>query len=95
MLRAVGMTRRQIGWMVRTEVGLTSATGAVIGAILGVVAGLAVVKALGGSTSMAFTVPVGQLAAYIAVATLGGVLAGLLPGRRAARMNVLDAITTQ
>lgn len=95
MLRAVGTTRRQIGWMVRTEAGLTSATGAVIGAILGVVAGAAVVSALGGSTSIAFTVPVGQLAAYIAVATLGGVLAGLLPGRRAARMNVLDAITTQ
>lgn len=42
---------------------------------------------------MPFTIPVGPLAACIAVATLGGMLAGLLPGRRAARMNVLDAVT--
>ncbi len=94
LLRAVGMTRRQVAWMVRTEAGLTAAAGAVIGVVLGVVTGAAVVRVLGGSSAMSFTIPVGQLTAFIAVATLGGVLAGVLPGRRAARMNVLDAITT-
>ena len=65
-----------------------------IGVVLGVVTGAAVVRVLGGSSAMSFTIPVGQLTAFIAVATLGGVLAGLLPGQRAARMNVLDAIAT-
>lgn len=95
MLRAIGMTRRQLSWMVRTEAALTATAGAVTGAVLGVVVGAAVVQALGSTAAIPFSVPVWQLAGYVAVATLGGVLAGLLPGRRAARMDVLGAIATQ
>jgi putative ABC transport system permease protein len=41
------------------------------------------------------TVPVGQLLAVVALATAGGLLAGLLPARRAARLDVLEAIASQ
>jgi putative ABC transport system permease protein len=94
LLRAVGMSRRQVGWMVRLEAALTAAVGALTGLALGVVVAVAVVQALGGAADVPFTVPVVQLAAYVAVATAGGVLAGLLPGRRAARMDVLEAVAT-
>ena len=94
LLRAVGMSRRQVGWMVRLEAALTAAVGAVTGAVLGIVVAAAVVRVLGGSADVPFTVPVAQLAAYVVVATAGGVVAGLLPGRRAARMDVLEAVAT-
>lgn len=95
MLRAVGMTRRQVAGMVRTEAALTAAVGALTGTALGMVMAAATVRALAGTAAVPFTVPAPQLTAYLAVATLGGLVAGLLPGRRAARMDVLGAITAQ
>ena len=94
MLRAVGMTRRQISWVVRTEAALTAAVGAGVGLGLGLVIAAALVEALEGTLPIPLVVPAGQLTAYLVVAALGGVLAGLLPGRRAARMDVLDAIAS-
>jgi putative ABC transport system permease protein len=94
LLRAVGMSRRQVGLMVRLEAALTAAVGALTGVALGVVVAVAVVQALGGAADVPFTVPVGQLAAYVAVAAAGGVLAGLVPGRRAGRMDVLEAVAS-
>jgi putative ABC transport system permease protein len=88
------MSRRQVGWMVRLEAALNAAVGALTGVALGVIVAVAVVQTLGGAADVPFTVPVGQLAAYVVVATAGGVVAGLLPGRRAARMDVLEAVAT-
>ncbi len=95
MLRAVGMTRRQIRWMVRAEAALTATFGALLGTALGIVLATATVRALGGTTVIPLTVPALQLAAYLVVAALGGVLAGIVLGRRASRMNVLTAIATE
>lgn len=91
MLRAVGMTRRQVRRMIRQE----SIVTALIGATLGIVVGmfLAVLTTLAISQyGVQFAVPVGTLVAFLAVAVTAGMLAAILPARRASRLNILDAL---
>jgi putative ABC transport system permease protein len=91
MLRAVGMTRRQVRRMVRHESIITALMGAFTGMAIGL--GLAaLVVAQWGSTGLAFGLPVGPLIAFAVVAVIAGVLAAILPARRAARMDVLTAL---
>ena len=92
LLRAAGMTRRQLRRMVRWESVLT----ALVGAGLGIAAGLAlaaVATALLADQGLAFVVPVGFLAAIAFVAAGAGVVAAVIPARRAGRMDVLAAVT--
>ena len=91
MLRAVGMTRRQVRRMIRHESIITALLGAATGiaAGLGIAAILAYVFADEGIT---FAIPAGSLVAFVVVAILAGVLAAILPARRAARMDVLTAL---
>jgi putative ABC transport system permease protein len=91
MLRAVGMTRRQVRRMVRHE----SIVTALIGAALGIGIGIF----LAGITTLAlsdygvvFALPYKSLAAFVAVAILAGMLAAILPARRASKLNVLEAL---
>jgi putative ABC transport system permease protein len=91
MLRAVGMTRRQVRRMVRHE----SIVTALIGAALGMGVGIF----LAGLTSLAlsksgvvFALPYKSLIAFVGVAILAGVLAAILPARRASQLNVLEAL---
>lgn len=93
LLRAVGMSRRQTRSMIRWEALIVAVTGAVIGVLLGLVFGFAVVRSLDSQGLSALRIPFGQLVAYVAVAGVAGVLAGVLPARRAARLDVLHAIT--
>ena len=95
LLRAVGMTRRQLRWMVRAEAVLVAALAVTLGVVVGLGFAALVVSALGRTTPVPLDVPAARLAAVIAVATLAGLLAGMLPARRAARLNVLDAISAQ
>ena len=91
MLRAVGMTRRQVRRMVRHESVIT----ALIGAALGVGVGLALAGLVTSAFSdqgLAFSVPVGSLIAFAIVAALAGVLAAVLPARRASRLDPLGAL---
>jgi putative ABC transport system permease protein len=91
MLRAVGMSRRQIRRMVRHESIIT----ALIGAGLGIVAGLglaAVVTALLADEGLSFAVPAGSLVVLVVVAVIAGVLAAILPARRASRLDPLSAL---
>jgi putative ABC transport system permease protein len=91
MLRAVGMTRRQVRRMVRHESVIT----ALIGATLGVGVGLALAGLVTSAFSdqgLAFSVPVGSLVAFTVVAGMAGVLAAVLPARRAARLEPLAAL---
>jgi putative ABC transport system permease protein len=91
MLRAVGMTRRQVRRMVRQEAVIT----ALLGAGLGITAGLGLAAALTSALAdegLTFAVPVGALVVLAIVAGLAGVLAAVLPARRASRLNVLDAL---
>jgi putative ABC transport system permease protein len=92
LVRAVGMTRRQVRRMVRNEAALIATFGAVLGVGLGLLFGAGIVTALPARFASGFTVPVGQIAVVVLVAALAGVIAAWLPARRAGRLQVLDAI---
>jgi putative ABC transport system permease protein len=91
MLRAVGMTRRQLRSMVRDESVVIALIGASVGMVLGLVLAAMVADALS-DEGVSFAVPVGTLLAFAAVAAVAGVLAAVLPARRAGRLDILDAL---
>jgi putative ABC transport system permease protein len=95
LLRAVGMSRRQTRSMVRREAVIISVLGTVLGLALGVVFGWAVVMAMRDLGMTEFRIPGAQLAMYFLIAGLAGVVAALLPARRASRLDVLSAIATE
>jgi putative ABC transport system permease protein len=91
MLRAVGMTRRQVRRMVRRESVITALLGSALGIAIGI--GLAgIVVAVFGHLGFTFALPIGGLAILVLVGILAGTLAAVLPARRAARMDVLGAL---
>lgn len=92
MLRAVGMTPRQLRRMVRHESVITALLGALTGIGLGLGLAALTVAALG-DAGLAFVVPLGSLAAFVAVAVVAGVLAAIAPARRAARMSPMAALS--
>jgi putative ABC transport system permease protein len=89
MLRAIGMTRRQVRRMIRHESIVTALIGAALGIPVGVVLALMVGKAI---KYPAFTIPVGTLVVFVIAAILAGLLAAIFPARRAGRLNVLQAL---
>ena len=89
MLRAVGMTRRQLRRMIRHESIVTALIGATLAIPIGIVLALMVGQAIGYA---AFTIPWGTLVVFVIAAVLAGVLAAIFPARRAARLNVLRAL---
>jgi putative ABC transport system permease protein len=91
MLRAVGMTRRQVRMMIRYESIVTALMGAVLGMVVGVFLAALVTHALS-SEGIVFSVPWMQLVYFVIAAILVGVLAAVIPARRAARLNVLQAL---
>jgi putative ABC transport system permease protein len=92
LLRAVGMSRRQVKRMVRVEAVIIAVLGAILGLVVGVLFGWAMQRALSDVGIDRFAVPVAQLAFMLLVAALIGVLAAIWPARRAAKLNVLEAI---
>jgi putative ABC transport system permease protein len=91
MLRAVGMTRRQVRRMIRYESVITALIGAVLGLILGMIfAALMSVPLADQGFGLSF--PVGQLVVLLVLAAFAGVLAAIGPARRAARLDVLEAL---
>jgi putative ABC transport system permease protein len=91
MLRAVGMTRRQVRRMVRHESVITALIGAALGLPLGIFLALLVTKALS-QFEVRISVPVGQLVIFAVIAIIAGMLAAIIPARRAAKLNVLRAL---
>ncbi len=91
MLRAVGMTRRQVRRMIRQESIITALIGAALGMALGFALAILITVALR-DEGLVFAVPIGTLIAFVVVAILAGVLAAILPARRASRLNVLEAL---
>jgi putative ABC transport system permease protein len=89
MLRAVGMTRRQVRRMIRHESVITAAIGGVLGIALGIVLGALLVARV---DFIDFTLPVGQLLVFALAAIVVGILAAIFPARRAARLNILRAL---
>ena len=91
MLRAVGMTRRQVRMMIRYESIVTALMGAALGLAVGVFLALLVTHALS-SSGIVFAVPWIELVYFVLAAILVGILAAVIPARRAARLNVLQAL---
>jgi putative ABC transport system permease protein len=89
MLRAIGTTRWQVRWMITFESVMTALIGAVLGLALGVIlAGLIAARL----DFVVFTLPIVSLIAFAVVAVIVGILAAIFPARRAARLNVLQAL---
>ncbi len=91
LLRAVGMSRKQVRRMIRWESVIISVFGAVLGVGLGILFGWAVVRALSDQGLM-FVLPAGQLIGALFAAGVAGVMAAILPAWRASSLNVLEAI---
>jgi putative ABC transport system permease protein len=91
MLRAVGMTRRQVRMMIRYESIVTALMGAALGMVVGVFLAALITHALS-SEGIVFAVPWLQIVYFVLAAVVVGVLAAVIPARRAARLNVLDAL---
>ena len=91
LLRAVGMSRVQLRRMIRVEALVVSVFGALLGLMIGIVFGAAIVQALS-SEGIELKLPVGQLVVFVIIAGLAGILAGTRPARRAARLDVLRAV---
>ena len=94
LLRAVGMSRRQTRRMVRWEAAIVSLFGAVMGVVVGTAFGLAATASMPDSVISTVTFPIATLVTLLVVAVIAGLLAAILPARRAARLDVLDAIAT-
>jgi putative ABC transport system permease protein len=92
LLRAVGMTRRQLRTTVRYESVIIALLGTFLGLLIGVAFGWALVKAMESEGLTAFVIPGGQLVVITVFAVFAGVAAAVLPARRAAKLDVLDAI---
>jgi putative ABC transport system permease protein len=89
MLRAVGMTRWQVRWMVSLESVVTALIGAVIGIALGIVLSVLMIIRV---DFLVLSWPVGTLFVFALVAVVAGMVAAVFPARRAARLNILEAL---
>ncbi len=95
LLRAVGMQRRQVRSMIRSESVIIALFGAVIGLVVGTGLGVALASSLrlNGVTNIA--IPVSSLIGFLILAGLLGLAAASWPARRAAKFDVLAAIATE
>lgn len=91
LLRAIGMSRRQVRTIVRYEAVITALIGAVLGLLLGVFFAAVMTPALK-DEGFRFVLPVGTLIVLLVLAALAGVLAAISPARRASKLDVLDAL---
>ncbi|MBN1528582.1 MAG: ABC transporter permease [Thermoleophilaceae bacterium] len=91
MLRAFGMTRRGVRRMIRHESIVTALVGATLGIAVGLLLAALATSALS-EEGLRFALPLGSLVAFTVVAAVAGMLAAIGPARRAARLDVVDAL---
>jgi putative ABC transport system permease protein len=91
MLRAIGMSRRQVRTMIRYEAVITALIGALLGMVLGVIFAALIAQPLK-DEGFTLSYPVGTLALLLVFAAIAGVVAAIGPARRASRLNVLEAL---
>ena len=89
MLRAIGMTRRQVRRMIRHESVITALIGGVLGIILGVVLGALLIARV---DVIEFALPTSQIITFAIATIVVGILAAIFPARRAARLDPLKAL---
>ena len=95
LLRAIGLSRAQLRLMITLESVVIAVLGAVLGVVLGLGFGVALMYAVRDQGLEVISVPVGQLAVFLVLSVVIGVLAAVFPARRAARLDVLRAIATE
>jgi len=95
LLRAVGLGRRQVRRMIRSESVLIAIYGAILGIVIGLGFAAALQSALEEEGIDQFAVPYDRLAWLLVAAAVAGVIAAAIPARRAARLNVLSAIAEE
>jgi putative ABC transport system permease protein len=91
MLRAIGMSRRQVRTMIRYEAVITALIGAILGMVLGVIFAALIAQPLK-DEGFTLSYPIGSLAVLLILAALAGVLAAIPPARRASRLDVLESL---
>jgi putative ABC transport system permease protein len=79
--------------MVRWEAVIIAAMGALFGVVIGIAFGWAMQQALAPQGFTTLGIPTVQIAVYVILAALAGVLAAIMPARRAARLNILEAVS--
>jgi putative ABC transport system permease protein len=95
LLRAVGMATKQVRRMVRLEAVIIALFGALLGVALGLGYGAALVQALHSQGIDTTSFPIGQLIAYLVIGVIAGVTAAWWPARRASKLDVLQAISSE
>ncbi len=95
LLRAIGLSRRQLRVMITLESVVIAVLGALLGVVLGICFGIALMYALRDEGLEAISLPWGQLGFFLGAAVLVGVLAAVFPARRAGRLDVLADIATE
>jgi putative ABC transport system permease protein len=95
MLRAIGTSRRQVRQMIRYESIITALIGGVLGILFGIVIALILTAATLSGSGFVFSIPVGTLIILFVLSGLAGLIAAAWPARRAARVNILEALATQ
>jgi putative ABC transport system permease protein len=95
LLRAVGMKRRQVRSMIRSEAVIVGLLGGVLGIVRGTVVGAALAYALRNSNVTTVSIPVADLIGFLILSGLLGLAAAAWPARRAANLDVLAAIATE
>ena len=89
MLRAIGTSRKQLKRMIRIESVITALIGGILGLVVGTVLSILFTRPLDG---FVLAIPVVTLLALLVLAAVAGVIAAALPARRAARLDVLEAL---
>ncbi|MCC2593810.1 ABC transporter permease [Tessaracoccus sp. OS52] len=95
LLRAVGMTRPQLRRLVTLESVIVAVLGSFLGVLLGLLFGVVLVEMLRDSGITHLGIPSGQLAVFLGLAVVFGIIAAFGPARRASGMNVLQAIAEE
>jgi putative ABC transport system permease protein len=95
LMRAVGMTRRQLRSTIRLESIVIALQGAVLGLVVGVAFGYAIAHALNLLGTNVVSIPYRTMIAIVVLAGVAGVVAAIRPARRAAKLNILRAVVSE
>jgi putative ABC transport system permease protein len=91
MLRAIGMSRRQVRTMIRYEAVITALIGAILGLVLGVIFAALIAQPLK-QEGFTLSFPIPTLIGILVIAAFLGVIAAIVPARRASRLDVLESL---
>ncbi|MGB9378647.1 MAG: FtsX-like permease family protein [Mycobacteriales bacterium] len=95
LLRAIGMSRRQIKRMIRVEAVVIAVFGGLLGLVVGTGFGVAIQRSLKAQGVTELQLPWTRMAVFVLLAAAAGMVAAWLPARRGSRLNILSAIATE